>query len=127
MGEQPPTREDGRAGPSATTAPPSLSAVPWPPDLVLTPAARNPIRLPDETVRAVLDNPLPVPPLRPGGWARTGGTVRASVVVITHNNLLFTKMCLASLLAHTEAAGCEVIVVDNGSGDGTPEFLRRVA
>jgi GT2 family glycosyltransferase len=36
-------------------------------------------------------------------------------------------MCLASVLAHTEEVACEVLIVDNGSGDGTPEFLRWLA
>jgi GT2 family glycosyltransferase len=47
--------------------------------------------------------------------------------MVTHNNLLFTTMCLASLAAHTQESDYELIVVDNGSSDGTPEFLALTA
>ena len=51
---------------------------------------------------------------------------RATVVVVTIDNLAFTKLCLASLLANTEYPNLEILVVDNGSADGTPEFLRNL-
>jgi GT2 family glycosyltransferase len=52
---------------------------------------------------------------------------RASIVVVTYNNLVFTQACLSSLESNTEYPEFEVIVVDNGSTDGTPDFLRRWA
>jgi len=45
-----------------------------------------------------------------------------SVVTLTHNKLAVTRRCLASLLA-TSGPEWELIVVDNGSTDGTPEWL----
>jgi len=51
----------------------------------------------------------------------------ASVVVVTFNNLPLTRACLASVLERTDWPHFEVIVVDNGSTDGTPEYLREVA
>jgi GT2 family glycosyltransferase len=50
-------------------------------------------------------------------------------VIVTHNNLLFSKLCLASLLAYADSqeVGCELIVIDNGSRDGTSGFLRSLA
>lgn len=51
----------------------------------------------------------------------------ASTVVVTYNNLALTRLCLESLLARTGYPNLEVIVVDNASTDGTPEYLRRLA
>lgn len=109
-----------------TLAAPSPSVDPFPAELVLTPTRRNPIKLPEATIRAVLEAPLPA-----RSSHGTGGQARASfgpvsVVVVTYNHLLFTRMCLLSLLAHTDDVDLEVIVVDNGSDDGTDEFLREL-
>jgi GT2 family glycosyltransferase len=54
-------------------------------------------------------------------------TPRASVIVVTYNNLALTRLCLESLFRNTEHLNCEVIVVDNHSTDGTPEYLRLAA
>ena len=40
---------------------------------------------------------------------------RSSVVVLTHDNLAFSRMCLASLLENTDYPNYELIVVDNAS------------
>ena len=48
-----------------------------------------------------------------------------SVVVVTYNNLDFTRACLASLEQHTQYDAIEIIVVDNASADGSPDFLRQ--
>jgi GT2 family glycosyltransferase len=44
-----------------------------------------------------------------------------------HENLRFTRMCVESVLACTEYPDYELVVVDNASGDGTPEYLRELA
>jgi GT2 family glycosyltransferase/glycosyltransferase involved in cell wall biosynthesis len=49
----------------------------------------------------------------------------ASIVIITYNNLSFSRLCLQSLYAHTEWPNFEVVVVDNASTDGTREYLKE--
>jgi len=51
----------------------------------------------------------------------------ASVIIPTYNNLALTRSCLKSIQEHTSPGAYEIIVVDNGSTDGTPEFLREMA
>ena len=50
-----------------------------------------------------------------------------SVVVLTYNNLAFTEACLFSIEAYSDYPQLEVIVVDNASSDGSPEWLRNWA
>ncbi|PRH82942.1 glycosyltransferase [Arenimonas caeni] len=50
-----------------------------------------------------------------------------SVVVLTYNNLALTQACLSSIEKHSDYPSLEVIVVDNASSDGSPEWLRRWA
>jgi GT2 family glycosyltransferase len=68
----------------------------------------------------------------PAQWHTLDAAIRqtwplASVVVLTHDNLAFTRLCLASVFANTEYPNYELIVVDNASTDGTVEELRRLA
>jgi lipopolysaccharide/colanic/teichoic acid biosynthesis glycosyltransferase len=46
------------------------------------------------------------------------------LVVVTHDSRGDLERCFASVLAASRAAGAGVIVVDNGSTDGTVEWLR---
>ncbi|HVQ54366.1 MAG TPA: glycosyltransferase family 2 protein [Thermoanaerobaculia bacterium] len=50
-----------------------------------------------------------------------------SVVIVTWNNRAMNRLCLESVFARTEWPKLEVIVVDNGSSDGTPELLHDLA
>ena len=51
-----------------------------------------------------------------------------SVIIVSFNRLLdTTKPCLESVSQNTAGLDYEVIVVDNGSQDGTQEFLRQRA
>lgn len=54
-------------------------------------------------------------------------TPRASIIVITYDNLAMTKLCLESIIRNTEYPNYEVVVVDNSSSDGTPGYLRYLA
>jgi GT2 family glycosyltransferase len=91
-----------------------------PPDLVLVPCSRRPLRLPAGTTEAALA--LPLPPRRAPS-AEAPGT---SVVAVTLDNLAVTRLCLETVLA-TTGDDVELIVVDNGSCDGTEELLRALA
>jgi len=60
-----------------------------------------------------------------GGWRDTAA--RASIIVVTYNNLALTRLCLESIVRNTDYPNYEVIVVDNSSADETPEYLRQMA
>jgi GT2 family glycosyltransferase len=92
----------------------------FPSDLVLTPVSRRPTRLEESTLRAILDRPVPAFELS------TAQQPEVSVIVATRDNLPFLRLCLESVLAHTEHP-CELIVIDNGSTDGTSAYLERLA
>jgi len=115
----------GRGARPETGAPGAVSAVAkeatLPADLPLAVASRRPTVLAPATEAAALLAPAP---------SRAGATERPSVsaVVVCHDGLPFTKLCLASLLERTPAeVALEVVVVDNGSRDGTAAYLDRLA
>ena len=93
-----------------------------PADLDLMPISRRPCRLSDATLG--IAESLAMPPVLP----RCTSPPRASVIIVTHNQLPFTRLCLRTLLIEADAAGygLDVIVVDNGSTDGTPAYLREL-
>ena len=49
-----------------------------------------------------------------------------SIVVITCNQLKYTRKCLDSVFRHTNIP-FELIIVDNGSNDGTVEYLESIS
>jgi GT2 family glycosyltransferase len=53
--------------------------------------------------------------------------VPASIIIPVFNNLELTRNCLESIREHTPPDRYELLVVDNGSSDGTPAFLERLA
>ncbi len=85
------------------TGEPDYSAEP--PDVVLDPAASS-----VDVLHAI-----------PGYFPR------ASIVVVTKDNRDLNRLCLESLRARTEWPNADVLVVDNGSTDGTVELLRELA
>jgi GT2 family glycosyltransferase len=89
--------------------------------LDLRPVSRRPTVLPPESVERVWSGALASLP-RPRRQARSTAAL-ASVVVVTNDGLVFTRMCLETLLANTAYPRLEVVVVDNGSSDGTVEYL----
>ena len=104
-----------------------------PPDLILEPISRRPTVLPESTVRAVHDLPagagwaIGAPTPGPFGPPARDSYPRVSIVVITRDNLVFSKLCLESVLANTDYPDYELIVVDNGSGKELLSYLDQLA
>lgn len=48
-----------------------------------------------------------------------------SIIILTYNNLDYNIQCIQSIREYTEKDSYEIIVVDNGSTDGTREWLVR--
>jgi GT2 family glycosyltransferase len=93
---------------------------PFPYGMVLTPVSRRPVQLPAETVETVRASP-PVP-------ARSEvPEPAASIVVVSFDSLICTRMCVETVLANTDDPPFELIVVDNGSSDGSREYLDELA
>ncbi|MCY8701160.1 glycosyltransferase family 2 protein, partial [Bacillus spizizenii] len=53
--------------------------------------------------------------------------VKTSIIVLTYNQLALTKQCLESIWKHTNNDCIEIIVVDNGSHDGTRDYLKQIS
>lgn len=49
---------------------------------------------------------------------------KTSIVILTYNQLTYTKLCIESIRKYTLQGSYELIVVDNASTDGTVEWLR---
>ena len=62
----------------------------------------------------------------PAGMPALPGAVSTSIIVLAFNQLEHTRKCLESLRAHCPA-DAEFSVVDNGSNDGTADYLRELA
>lgn len=52
---------------------------------------------------------------------------RLSVVIATHDNQPVLARCLESWRRHASRLPVELLVIEDGCSDGTPEYLRRVA
>jgi len=59
-------------------------------------------------------------------WASDGKvpTSFTSIIILTHNQLEYTKKCIDSIFKYTKEP-FELIVVDNGSTDGTVGYLKK--
>jgi len=51
---------------------------------------------------------------------------KVSIVLVTYNNLSLTIQCINSVLRNTSWPNYQLIVVDNGSQDGTADYLERL-
>lgn len=49
-----------------------------------------------------------------------------SVIILAYNNLEFSRACIESVLKHTQYPDFEIIIVDNGSSDGSIEYFREM-
>lgn len=106
--------------PAAIPASAVGGALPFPSDLDLTVVRRKPTTLSAETVNRVLAHPLPSAADR-----ATQPTV--SIIVPVHDNLVFTRLCLESVLSSTSRADIEIVVIDNGSAGVTAAYLTDLA
>jgi GT2 family glycosyltransferase len=102
-----------------------VPAKPFTADLVLTPVSRKPTTLAETTMRAV--SAWPVAAASPPIHFAEHAAPRVSIIILTHDNLTFTKLCLESILANTDYSDYEIVIVDNASTDGTPDYLRELA
>lgn len=50
---------------------------------------------------------------------------KAAIIILSYNLLDYTKVCIESIRRTTPESAREIIVVDNGSGDGSVEWLRE--
>jgi GT2 family glycosyltransferase len=73
---------------------------------------------------------------RENTWAQRldeieAGVIRAhppiSILIVSYNNLDYTRACLESIFRNTLYPNYEVIVIDNASTDGSAEYLTAVA
>jgi len=92
-------------------------------DLPLTVQRRRPLRLPPATQARIVGAPVP---FRPRDLAPPEAPF-ASVVVVSHDSEALTRLCVESVLADTAAPPFELIVVDNGSRDGSRTYLQTIA
>ena len=51
---------------------------------------------------------------------------KVTIIILTWNGLAYTKRCLETLRERTVFPDYEIVVVDNGSTDGTVEYLRAL-
>ncbi|HZU79268.1 MAG TPA: glycosyltransferase family 2 protein [Acidimicrobiales bacterium] len=99
-------------------------------DLVIEPLRKHPLELVADTVARVRAATAPDATATGDGETprRTASSwPRASVVVVTHDSPVLTRLCLESLLANTEGPSWEAVVVDNASGPDTLGYLREAA
>src|SRR5690349_20733680 len=51
--------------------------------------------------------------------------MKLSIIIVCWNDLKVIVECLKSVYAETKATEFELIVSDNGSTDGSPEYIRQ--
>lgn len=55
----------------------------------------------------------------------TGKPYDITIIMATYNQLELTKLCLDSVFKHTNDVSYELILIDNGSSDGTYEYFKN--
>jgi GT2 family glycosyltransferase len=51
---------------------------------------------------------------------------KISIIIVTYNQLAYTQLCVESILRNTSYPNYEIIIVDNGSTDGSLEYLQSM-
>lgn len=93
-----------------------------PRDLAIVGSSRRPLVLDGDGEARVLAAPMPQPlPTVP----RRDPV--AAVVIPVMDNLALTRLCLESMLADRRVRDLEIVVVDNGSVDGTAAYLEQLS
>jgi GT2 family glycosyltransferase len=110
-------------GPSAGDSAGAPAQTPLPRDLDLQPVRRWPTVLDAATVKGAMRRSLP--PARARDLA--SACPDSSIIVVTCENLVFTRLCLESVLLAGDLTPLELIVIDNGSSDGTDDYLDALA
>jgi GT2 family glycosyltransferase len=87
----------------------------------LMPRSRRPLVLPEAT-----DRTLKVVGEPAGMRLPQTDAPSVSVIVLTSDNLPILRLCIAAIFANTERFDWELVVVDNGSRDGTEIYLRKL-
>ncbi len=52
---------------------------------------------------------------------------KVNIIIVTFNNLKYTKACFLSILAFSKYPNCEIVVIDNNSTDGTKDYLLELS
>lgn len=50
---------------------------------------------------------------------------KTSIIVLSYNTLNYTRLCLESIRNYTQPGSYELVVIDNGSQDGSAEWLKE--
>jgi len=50
--------------------------------------------------------------------------MKTSIIILTHNQLDYTKQCIESITKYTKEGSYEIIIVDNHSTNETVEWLK---
>ena len=51
--------------------------------------------------------------------------INMSIIIVNHNTREILKNCLNSIISNTKDINYEIIVIDNNSQDGSPEFIKK--
>ena len=94
-----------------------------PPTLDLVPLSRGPRRFGPRRWRRSSAAAIP----ETGGDRLGARRHDVSVIVVAPDGIVFTRLCAESILLGAGGAQLELVVVDNGSSDGTREYLVDLA
>ena len=89
----------------------------------VVPVSRRPTVLPEQTIDTVLRRPIP----ETDGDRLGRRKHDISVVIVAPDGLVFTRLGVESVLLNADESDIELVVVDNGTTDGTRDYLAALA